>query len=87
MRRNPDFILREIAGEKILVPLTGNLGLAGILSLNGLGYEIYQRIEETPSFEALVDRLCELYDAPRQVIGADAAEFIEQLKEEKLIIE
>lgn len=87
MRRNPDFILREIAGEKILVPLTGNLGLAGILSLNGLGYEIYQRIEETPSFEALVDRLCELYDAPRQVIAADAAEFIEQLKEEKLIIE
>ena len=87
MRRNPDFILREIAGEKILVPLTGNLGLAGILSLNGLGYEIYQRIEETPSFEALVDRLCELYDAPRQVIAADAAEFIEQLKGEKLIIE
>lgn len=87
MRRNPDFILREIAGEKILVPLTGNLGLVGILSLNGLGYEIYQRIEETPSFEALVDQLCELYDAPRQVIAADAAEFIEQLKEEKLIIE
>ena len=86
MRRNPNFILREVAGENILVPLTGDLGVNGILTLNGLGYEIYRRIDESPSFEALIDALCELYDAPREVISADAAEFIEQLKQEKLII-
>lgn len=87
MRRNPNFILREVADENILVPLTGDLNLNGILSLNDFGCEIYKRIDETPSTEALIDALCELYDAPREVIAADVAEFIEQLKEEKLIIE
>ena len=86
MRRNPDFILREVAGEYILVPLTGDVGLNGILALNGLGYEIYTRIDETGSFEALVDELCALYDAPREVIAADAAEFLQQLTEEKIVI-
>ena len=87
MRRNPNFILREVAGENILVPLTGDLELNGILSLNGFGCEIYKRIDETPSLDALVAALCELYDAPREVIAADVAEFIEKLKAEKLIIE
>ena len=87
MKRNPNFILREIAGENILVPLTGDLALNGILSLNGFGREIYERIDESPSAEALVAALCELYDAPREVIAADVAEFLEQMKNEKLILE
>ena len=87
MKRNPNFILREIAGENILVPLTGDLALNGILSLNGFGREIYERIDESPSVEALVAALCELYDAPREVIAADVAEFLEQMKNEKLILE
>lgn len=87
MRRNPNFILREIAGEHIFVPLTADLELHGILSLNGLGYEIYTRIEEVHSVEALIDELCALYDAPREVIADDTAAFLEQLKKEKLIIE
>ena len=86
MRRNPNFILREVADEYMLVPLTGDLALNGILALNGLGYEIYTRIDEAGSFEALVDELCALYDAPREVIAADAAEFLEQLIQEKLVI-
>lgn len=86
MKRNPNFILREVAGEYILVPLTGDLALNGIFSLNGLGYEIYTRFDETDSFEALVDELCALYDAPREVITADAAEFLERLIQEKLVI-
>ena len=87
MKRNPNFILREIAGENILVPLTGDLALNGILSLNDFGREIYERIDESPSVEALVAALCELYDAPREVIAADVAEFLEQMKNEKLILE
>lgn len=86
MKRNPNFILREIAGENILVPLTGDLALNGILSLNGFGREIYERIDESPSVEALVAALCELYDAPREVIAADVAEFLKQMKNEKLIL-
>ena len=86
MRRNPGFILREVAGEYILVPLTGDVGLNGILAQNAPAYEIYTRIDETGSFEALVDELCALYDAPREVIAADAAEFLQQLTEEKIVI-
>ena len=86
MKRNPNFILREIAGENILVPLTGDLALNRILSLNGFGREIYERIDESPSVEALVAALCELYDAPWEVIAADVAEFLEQMKNEKLIL-
>lgn len=87
MRRNPNFIMREVAGEHILVPLTGDLALNGILTLNRLGCDIYNRIDECASEEALVDELCSLYDAPRQVIAADTAEFLELMRKEHLIIE
>ena len=84
MKRNPDYVLREIAGETVLVPVSGDFN--GIIALNEIGAEIYRRIDECPTAEQLTDALCELYDAPRQVIAEDTAAFLRQMKEENIIL-
>ena len=84
MRRNPDYVLREIAGETVLVPMSGDFN--GIIALNGIGAEIYGLIDKCPTTEKLVDALCDLYDAPRQVIAEDAGNFLEQMKAENIIL-
>ena len=87
MRRNPNYVLREIAGENILVPIHGDMDFNGILTFNPLGLEIYRRIEEVPSEEVLIQTLCEEYDAPPEVIAADAADFLATLRRENLIFD
>lgn len=85
MKKNPNFVLREVAGEFVLVPVSGEFN--GMIVLNEVGAEIYRRAEACPSEEALIDELSDLFDAPRDEIAADTVEFLQQLREEKALID
>lgn len=87
MRQNPQYILRQIAGEGVLISLESSEGFNGLIGLNGLGLEIYQRVEQYETEEALIQSLCEDFDAPAGEITADARAFLAQLREERLILD
>lgn len=82
MKKKLDFVLREIAGDLLLVP-TGKtaLDLNGMLTLNEVGGEIWKMLDEVESEEEIVDRLLEDYDVERAVLQGDVREFLDKIRE------
>ena len=82
MKKKLEFVLREIAGDLLLVP-TGKtaLDLNGMLTLNEVGGEIWKMLDDVDSEEEIVDRLLEDYDVQREELQQDVREFLERLRE------
>ena len=82
MKKKLDFVLREIAGDLLLVP-TGKtaLDLNGMLTLNDVGGEIWKLLDEVESEDALIDRLMEIYEVDRRELEQDVREFLGRLRE------
>lgn len=82
MKKKLDFILREIAGDLLLVP-TGKtaLDLNGMLTLNEVGGEIWKLLDEVDSEEEIVNRLLEEYEVEREELQGDVREFLDKLRE------
>lgn len=87
MKLNDKFVLRQVADEYILVPVTGDFDFNGIIAFNEIGKEIYDLVPQVSSEEELIDRLFEIFDAPREVIAEDATEFLSKLRKEKVLLD
>ncbi len=82
MKASKDFILREIAGEYILVPAgAASARLNGLITLNELGWFIFKTLEKEQTLADLTDAITAEYDVERTVAQADALEFLHQLEE------
>ena len=75
-----EFILREIAGECILVP-TGETTqeFNGLITLSDTARFIWENIERADSFEDLVKMMLEEYEIDEETAKRDAYNFIDQL--------
>lgn len=75
-----EFILREIAGECILVP-TGKTSqeFNGMITLSDTARFIWENIERADSFEDLVKMMLEEYEIDEETAKRDAYIFIDQL--------
>lgn len=75
-----EFILREIAGECILVP-TGKTSqeFNGMITLSDTARFIWENIEKTCSFQELVDLMLEEYEIDEETAKRDAARLITAL--------
>ena len=69
MNVKKEFVLREIAGDLLLVP-TGKtaLDLNGMMTLNEVGAEIWKMLPEVEDEEEIVRRLLQEYDATAEAI-------------------
>ena len=82
MQIKKEMILREIAGENILVP-----GADAVLSLNGLfvvtetGAFIWNNLPAVDSQEELVERMFDEYEVDKETAEKDVAEFLGKLRE------
>lgn len=77
-----DFVMREVAGERILVPAgRTSLDLNGMLTLNEVAASIWELLPKVENEAELIDRLFEEYEVERCVLEADVHEFLGQLKE------
>ena len=74
-----DFVLREIAGETLLVPAGKTaLDLNGMLTLNETGAALWRMLPE----EALTQGLLQEFEgAPAEQVRADVEEFLARLRE------
>lgn len=86
-RRNPEFILREIAGESILVP-TGQAALAfnGLASLNASGVFLWGLLERERSLAELGLLLAREYGLAEETARADAAAFLQPALERNVVL-
>lgn len=81
MRVVSGFIVREIAGEIVAVP-TGEAArsLSGIITLNGCGRYLFEKLQTDQTPESLVDALLEEYDTDRQRAEKDVDAFLSLLQ-------
>lgn len=80
MRIKKELIMRDIAGDIILVPVGKSvLEHNGLFVLNEVSGEIWKLLTEGREPEQIVSALAEDYDAPEETIRADVEEFLAEL--------
>ena len=87
VKLNENYVLRQVAEEFILIPVTGDLDFNGIIALNEVGKEIYDLLPQVENEEELVDRLYDIFEATKEEIAADCKEFLAQLRTEKILLD
>lgn len=87
MKLNEKFVLRQIAEEYILVPVSGEFDFNGIIALNDVGKEIYDLLPTVDSDDTLIAKMCEMFDAPCEEIEADVREFLSRLRQEQILLD
>ena len=82
MKIKNDFILREVAGSYVVVPVNDRtMDFNGMINLNETGallFEILQKGAEKPE---LVSRMLEEYEVSAERVEADIDKFIQKLKD------
>lgn len=75
-----DFILRNIAGDCILVP-TGAAAedFNGMITLSGTGEFIWRNIEKADSLDELIQMILDKYDIDENTAKREVVEFITKL--------
>ena len=82
MKVDKEFILREIAGDYIIIP-TGKtvLEFNGLITVNEVGVDIWNMLQEEVTFEDLVQGILAEYDVEEEVAREDIQEFLNTLNE------
>lgn len=79
MNLNKDFILRNIAGESILVA-TGSAtqDFNGMITLNEVATFILENIDECETEQVLVEKVLEEFEIDEETARSDVREFLDQ---------
>ena len=86
MKIKLEFVLREIAGDILLVPAGKTaLDLNGMLTLNEVGADIWKMLPEVETEEEIVARILQDYDAEPAQVRKDVSEFLERLRELEIL--
>lgn len=81
MHASKDYILREIAGETILIPSgAAAQKFNGLVTLNELGSFIWSTLSEDMTLDALTARITDTYEIDAATAQADAEEFLAELR-------
>lgn len=81
MKLKQGFIMREIAGETVVVPSGDELNLNMMITLNGTGKFLWQRLETGANMDELVQAMLAEYDVDEQTARAGVERFVNKLQE------
>lgn len=87
-KANPDFLLREIGGEAVLVPL-GDVGVFEntMLSLNETCAFLWKAFQSPKTAQEAIDEAKEAYDGDASEIEQGVLSFIKDYSHYKLLLE
>lgn len=85
MKLKEGFILREVAGEHVVLCVGGEVNLNGMISLNDTGCTLWKRLEQEAQLSDLTAALLAEYEVDEQTAQAAAERFVEKLKELDLL--
>ena len=82
MKLKEGFVLYDVKDEHLVIA-AGAAGkeFQGMIRNNETAHEIFRLLEEERTEPEIVDRLYELYDAPREVIEGDVSSLLAQLRQ------
>lgn len=82
LRRLPDAVFREVAGESFLVPVKGRLAdLQRMFVLNRVGAWVWERLDGATSREDLLAGIVAQFEVDAQTATVDLDGFLAELSE------
>ena len=86
MRIAKEFVLREIAGDYIIIPAGKTvLDINGLITLNEVGVSLWKMLQNEVTFDELVQGVLDEYDVEPAVAREDIQEFLDQLVSKGII--
>ena len=85
-KKKKEIVSREIAGETILVPISGKLAdMQRIFSLNPVAEYIWNQLNGKRNLQEISGNILSVFDVNKEQVYADVQEFIAELLKEDLI--
>lgn len=85
MKIKEGFILRQVAGENIVVPSGEELNLNLMITLNNTGRFLWERLEKDTTEEELLAAVLEEYDVDEERAKESVAAFLKKLSENEFL--
>ena len=80
MKLKDDFILRNIAGQTVVLPSGGDLDLNMMITLNETGAFLWERMQQETDEATLVAALLAEYDVDEARASAAVTAFVQKLE-------
>ncbi len=81
MKINENFVLREVAGSWVVIPIgEKSVDFNGMMNLNETGVLLWRELEKGAEKEELVSALTAEYDVSAEIAAKDIDEFVETLE-------
>ncbi len=88
MKRNPEFILREVAGTLVLVPVgQAAAKFSGMVTMNKTSAFLWEKLEQDHTVASLAEALVEHYEVELSKAQEDVEAFIATLEPTGAILE
>ena len=79
MKIKEGFILREVAGENIVIACGEELNLNMMITLNDTGRFLWEHLEKDTTVDKLVAAICREYDVSEEQAKASVIAFVDKL--------
>ena len=86
MKIEKEYILRQIAGDYIIVPVgSAALEFNGMITVNETGAFLWEKLREGTTKEELLHAMLEEYEVSEKEAEADIQEFLQMLQKNKIL--
>ena len=85
MKLKEGFVLREVAGDTVVIPSGDTLDLNMMITLNETGRFLWTHLEKGADREELVKALTQEYEVSAEDAGLHIDKFVEKLDENGLL--
>ena len=80
MKIKEGFLLRQVAGQTVVLPTGDELDLNMMITLNGTGAFLWERLEKGSDVETMTAALLAEYDVDQQTAKAAVEGFVKKLE-------
>ena len=78
MKIKEGFLLQDVAGNTVVLPVEGDMNM--MITLNGTGKFLWEKLEQETTREALVDALLAAYEVDADTAATCVDNFVVELK-------
>lgn len=80
MKLKDGFVLKQVAGDTVVVPTKADMNLNMVITLNTTGAFLWKLLEQGAQEQELVDKLLEEYDVDAATARRCVADFVKKVE-------